>query len=240
MKKALQFHRITPKFQFCGTWNTPRQFVRFLDELIRMKVDIDLPGKSDKGVVICFDDGEETIYKYAFPILKKYNIQALVFLVVDYIGKDNLWDISITGEHVRHLSWSQIYEMKEWGIEFGSHTMTHQNLTIMTEDKIDYEVGESKRILDQKLGDCQSISYPFNRVNKTVVQAAQKAGYTYGFGWSGLNNLTLKKEGIYITDTRRTLQVKVFEKPAALYWYDRIKQKVINMFTITTMLRKGK
>ena len=62
MMKALQFHRITPKFQFCGTWNTPAQFRLFLDQLIKIGTPVDLPKKSSGGIVITFDDGEETVY----------------------------------------------------------------------------------------------------------------------------------------------------------------------------------
>ena len=236
--KALQFHRITPKFQFCGTWNTPEQFARFLESILDKGVDIILPGQKDDGVVIAFDDGEDTIYDYAFPILKRYSVKAVVFLIVNYIGQDNLWDISITGKRVQHLSWNKIYEMKDWGIEFGSHTMNHRNLARMSEQEVEYEVFESRRILQQELGECTSISYPFNRVNPIVVRAVSKAVYEFGFGGDGRSNLLLKKEGVYITDTPRTFKTKVLEKPDLCYRYDRIKQKVINYFTIATMLAK--
>lgn len=236
--KALQFHRITPEFQFCGTWNTPEQFARFLEIISDKDVDIVLPGENDDGIVITFDDGEDTIYEYAFPILKKYSVKAVVFLIVNYIGQNNLWDISITGKRVQHLSWDKIYEMKDWGIEFGSHTMNHRNLARMSEQEVEYEVFESRRILQQELGECRSISYPFNRVNPIVVRAVSKAGYEFGFGGDGRNDLLLKKESVYITDTPRSFETKVLEKPGLIYRYDRIKQKVINYFTIATMLAK--
>ncbi|MGB3340010.1 MAG: polysaccharide deacetylase family protein [bacterium] len=242
MMKALQFHRITPKFQFCGTWNTPEQFTIFLDQLVKIGAKVDLPKKNGKGIVITFDDGEDTIYKYAFPILKRYNIRALVFLIVNYIGQDNLWDISMTGKRVRHLNWNQILEMKKWGIEFGSHTMSHRNLTQMSKQEVEYEIFESKRVLDREIGGCRSISYPFNRVNQTIVETASKAGYEFGFGGDGRSLLLLRKEGIYITDTTKSFKTKVLEKPVIFYRYDRMKQKAINYFTIATMLgrkRKG-
>ncbi len=238
MMKALQFHRITPKFQLCGTWNTPEQFRLFLDQLIDMGARVELPKKNDKGIIITFDDGEDTVYEYAFPILKKYGIRALVFLVVGYIGQDNLWDISMTGKRVRHLSWNQILEMKKWGIEFGSHTMSHRNLTLLSKQEVEYEIFESKRILDREIGGCRSISYPFNRVNREIVETTSKAGYEFGFGGDGQDLLLLKKEGIYIIDTKKSLKTKVLEKPVIFYRYDRIKQKVINYFTIATMLSR--
>lgn len=236
--KALQFHRITPKFQFCGTWNRPDQFEEFLEFLCKNSIDTILPAQKDKGIIITFDDGEKSIYDYAFPVLKKFDIKAVAFPIVDYIGKKNLWDITLTGEHVQHLSWDEIIEMKKWGIEFGSHTMSHRNLMKLDRNEIEYELSESKRILEQKIGECSSISYPFNRVNRTVIQVAAKAGYKFGFGGDGSSNLLLKKEAIYITDNTRSFGVKIFEKPGLFYRYERIKQKVINYFTIATMMNR--
>lgn len=236
--KALQFHRITPEFQFCGTWNTPEQFAHFLKILAEQDINITLPGQSDSGIVITFDDGEDSIYKNAFPILKEYNIKALVFLVVNYIGKENYWDISLPGKRIRHLSWDHIHEMKSQGIEFGSHTMNHKNLTFLSRTEIEYEIFESKRVLENELGGCQSISYPFNRVNHTTVEIVSKAGYEFGFGGDGQNSLLLKKEGIYITDTANSFKTKILEKPGIVYHYDRLKQRIINYFTLATMLSR--
>ncbi len=237
MVKALQFHRIIPDFQFCGTWNKPAQFEAFVRYLETHNIRTTLPGQDDNGVIITFDDGERNVYDYAFPILKKYGIKAVVFLVVGYIGKENIWDMTV-GSHAQHLSWKDILEMKEWGIEFGSHTMTHRNLTKMSEADAEYELFESKRILEKKLGTCTSISYPFNRVNRTILQKTHDAGYRYGFGGSGSDDLTIKKEAIYITDTVRSFATKVNEHPPVIYWYERTKQKVINFFTIATMLNR--
>ena len=238
--KALQFHRITPEFQFCGTWNKPDQFERFLEFLCTNHIETVLPGQKEEGVIITFDDGEKNIYDYAFPILKKFDIKALVFIIVDYVDRKNLWDITLIGKRTNHLSWNEILEMKEWGIEFGSHTMSHRNLTKLSRDEIEYELAESKRILEQKTGDCNSVSYPFNRVNNSVTRITARAGYKFGFGGDGRNSLLLRKEAVYITDTTSSFGVKIFEKPELIYRYERIKQKIINYFTIATMLSRNR
>ncbi|MGB9720053.1 MAG: polysaccharide deacetylase family protein [bacterium] len=235
--KALQFHRITDQFQFGGTWNFPWQFDFFIKTIIDSGYDIILPEQKKDGIIITFDDGEENLYHYAFPILKKYRCPAIVFLVVDYIGMENYWDISIWKKRNRHLDWHQILEMKESGVSFGSHTMSHCNLARMNSERLEYEIFESKRVLEKYLGPIDAISYPFNRINPVVLSKVKEAGYKYGFGGDGKNDLSIKKEAIYITDNVFTLRVKISEKPSILYYYERLQQKAINCFTIATMLK---
>uniref|UniRef100_A0A7V1EH21 Polysaccharide deacetylase family protein n=1 Tax=candidate division WOR-3 bacterium TaxID=2052148 RepID=A0A7V1EH21_UNCW3 len=237
MLKALQFHRITEKFQFCGTWDYPEQLDLFIKTIYDNGYEIILPGEKKDGIVITFDDGEENIYEYAFPVLKKYRCPAIIFLIVDYIGKKNYWDLSITGRN-RHLNWRQILEMNKYGIIFGSHTMSHRNLTRLNTQELEYELVESKRMLERHLGTIDAISYPFNRVNSYVLKKVAEAGYRFGFGGDGESNLTIKKEAIYIIDNPFTLKIKISEKPSILYFYERLQQKVINYFTIATMLNK--
>lgn len=238
MVKALQFHRVIDHFQFCGTWNTPEQIDSFINVIYKNGYDIVLPGQNRSGVVITFDDGEENLYYFVFPILKKYRCPAIIFLIVDYIGKENLWDISLFNKKHRHLNWQQILEMRKSGILFGSHTMTHRNLTRLSRQELEYEIFESKRVLEKYLGAIDSISYPFNRTNSTILQMVKQAGYKYGFGGNGDDDLSIKKEAIYITDNSATLKIKISESPLLLYRYERIQQRVINYFTIATMLKK--
>ena len=196
-----------------------------------------LPGEED-GIIITFDDGEKSVYDYAFPILKKFGMKAVVFLIVDYIGKSNLWDITLAGERTQHLSWEEIFEMKKHGFQFGSHTMTHRDLTRLSKKELEHELFESKRIIEAKIGECYCVSYPFNRVNRYVVHVASEAGYKFGFGGDGSSNFLLKKEAIYITDDTTSLGVKISKRPKYLYNYLRVQQTVINYFTIATMLNR--
>ncbi len=237
MVKALQFHKITPEVQFAGTWNSPGQFERLLRFLIDAGFRIGLP-QQDVDLVLCFDDGDRSVYNYAFPVLKDYNIKALVFLVAGYIGRKNYWDIGSFGRYTKHLSWDEILKMHSWGICFGSHTMNHRNLTRLDKYQLEYELVESRMVLEKRLGPVDTISYPFNRVNHKVLDAVKKAGYRYGFGGDGSTRLLIKKEAIYIIDNPYSLSVKVQERPLIFYRYERMKQRIINYFTIATMIKR--
>ncbi|MDV2504404.1 MAG: polysaccharide deacetylase family protein [bacterium] len=92
-----------------------------------------------KWVVITFDDDHENLYTKAYPILKKHQFPAIVFLAFDAIGKG------------ASLSWDQITEMQRSGlITFGYHSLSHVMLPLLTEEEATREI--DKRPLEEKLG----------------------------------------------------------------------------------------
>jgi len=134
-----------------------------------------------KAVAITFDDGYLDNYQYAFPILKRYNIKAIIFIVVDWVGKSSELGspIEAFGGKVRSLelktkklpnhneckrlinegkisevimSWDMVKEMKESGlIEFYSHTMSHKRCAELSPDELSKELRDSKKIIEEKL-----------------------------------------------------------------------------------------
>ena len=86
---------------------TPEQFSLYLEGK--------KPLPSEKCVLITFDDIDETVYLNAFPILKKYNIPATIFVITGQTGK--------IYKGIKLASWEQIKEMKQSGvITVGIHT----------------------------------------------------------------------------------------------------------------------
>jgi peptidoglycan/xylan/chitin deacetylase (PgdA/CDA1 family) len=64
----------------------------------------------------------------------------------------------------RMLTWEQIRAMGREGIDFGSHTMTHPAVSQLNETDLKLELGESKRILEQRIGkDVAHFAYPFGK-----------------------------------------------------------------------------
>ena len=127
-----------------------------------------------KPVLLTFDDGNADNYTALFPLLKKYQAHALIFLITDKVGTEG------------HLSWEQIKEMQASGwVEFGSHSHTHRRLRSLPNEEIVQEVRESKRILEEKLGrPVDSFCYPFGaggfdkRVRPLILQAGYKLDFS--------------------------------------------------------------
>jgi peptidoglycan/xylan/chitin deacetylase (PgdA/CDA1 family)/2-polyprenyl-3-methyl-5-hydroxy-6-metoxy-1,4-benzoquinol methylase len=136
-----------------------------------------LPGRA---VLITFDDGYLNFFTTAYPLLKQYGFSATVFLVADYVGQLNRWDTSYE-EELPLMDWHQIRQLQAAGIEFGSHTATHQLLTSLSIPEIVQEGVRSRAILSRELGtSIEAIAYPFGDHDEVVGHLIGACGYLFG------------------------------------------------------------
>jgi peptidoglycan/xylan/chitin deacetylase (PgdA/CDA1 family) len=127
-----------------------------------------------RTIAITFDDGYRDNYTYAFPVLKKYNLPATIFIIIDEVGRR----LAKSGDD--RLSWSEIKAMQDSGlIEFGSHAMGPDLLTkISSEEELRRQIFLSKKILEEKLGSSViAFSYPEGRFNSKIKALVKEAGY---------------------------------------------------------------
>ena len=132
---------------------------------------------------------------------------ATTFLITDYIGKSNAWDIQYTREPLRHLDWNAIEAWKARGFEFASHTATHARLTWLDDARVTDELARSRETLSKRLGDCPAVAYPFGAVDDRVARLASGAGYSLGFdGVAGIEGdpLRLSRVPVYLWDLANT------------------------------------
>ena len=126
----------------------------------------------DKPVILTFDDGYDCLYDNLFPLLKKYNAKAVVYLITGNID---------TGAY-HSLSREQIVEMAESGlVSFQSHTVTHPPLIELSKEAQAKEYYDSKLFITRLVGkEPFSIAYPEGKAYPGSTTANAMEYYRFG------------------------------------------------------------
>jgi peptidoglycan/xylan/chitin deacetylase (PgdA/CDA1 family) len=142
------------------------------------------PHAARRTFLLTFDDGYASLTEHAYPVLADLGLSATTFLITDYVGKTNTWDVRYTWDRLRHLSWDEIEHWRARGFEFGSHGATHRRLTWLDDHAVQSDLGRSREVLRARLGAgaARAIAYPFGAVDSRIAQHAGAAGYELGFG----------------------------------------------------------
>jgi peptidoglycan/xylan/chitin deacetylase (PgdA/CDA1 family) len=139
-------------------------------------------GSAKKYAVVTFDDGYADFYKHAFPELNRHGFTATVFLPTGYIGAG---PVRFKGKDC--LTWGEIRELRKHGMCFGSHTVTHPQLSTLNASAVKDEIVNSKQTIEENLGESvDSFAYPFAFPEENVPfvrmlrNALVDAGYRQG------------------------------------------------------------
>lgn len=189
---VLMYHRVVaevPSKSRHGIWVTATEFRQQMQSLHRRGFtpitfyDIDefrkgrtvLPAKP---IVITFDDGYADNHAIAFPILKEFDFSAVIYMVMGSDPLTNHWDAD--EPQVPLMNHMMIREMSTYGIEFGSHTMTHPHLPVLSREQLDGEMIDSKRVLEAIIQKTViSFAYPYADYSDAVKRQTAAAGYRY-------------------------------------------------------------
>jgi peptidoglycan/xylan/chitin deacetylase (PgdA/CDA1 family) len=143
-----------------------------------------VPGKP---VILTFDDGYEDNYLHLLPLLKKYGMKAVVYILGNRRHKNNFWDIPQGEPEAALLKDRQIKEMDASGlVEFGAHSLNHAKLTELKPAGIRREVEGARKAIGKFLGKpVLSFAYPYGDLNDDIKKITREAGYTFGVAVKG-------------------------------------------------------
>ncbi len=134
-------------------------------------------------IIITFDDGYESIFELARPILNELGFRAVVFVPLHFLGKYNDWDVQFGSRKYKHMSAQQIKQMSLEGFEIASHGLQHVPFTSLDSVPLSEELSQSKLQIESICNtEVVSICYPFGRFDQRIIQAVKDAGYQYGLG----------------------------------------------------------
>ena len=154
--------------------------------------------------LLSFDDGYASLAEHVYPILADVGFTATTFLITDYVGRLNTWDVHYTWHRLAHLDWDTIERWQAQGFDFASHTASHQRLTWLSDGQAAAELERSRDTLRQRLGSeaARGVAYPFSARDERIERLASAAGYELGFGGVRGNGspLALTRLPVYLWD----------------------------------------
>ena len=136
----------------------------FIDELDN--------NKKQRKVLLTIDDGYQSFYNNAWPLLKKSKIPFILFVSTREVGKKG------------YMSWDDIREIEKYDfVEIGNHSHTHEYLIDYTDAEIENDLKTSINIFKENLGkNSIFFSYPFGEYSSSLKNIVIKLGFKYAFG----------------------------------------------------------
>lgn len=206
----LMYHRVAehPPGVAAPTWNVaPRRFRRQMEGLLargfvpwplRKLLDHRRRGSPvpPRTFIVTFDDGYESVYRHAWPVLRDLGIPATVFLATAYIGSEEPlpfddWQEAgsdrVPAYTWRAMSWAQCRELSAGGlIELGAHTHTHQDFRGRPQDLAE-DLARCLATLQARLGLGEvGFAFPYGYTDRMLARVVREAGVTCALTTQGM------------------------------------------------------
>ncbi len=132
----------------------------------------------EKAALITIDDGYESGYSVAWPVLKDFGYPFTMFVYTKFVNSGG-----------KSITWEQLGEMRDAGVEIGCHSETHADLRSKKGRSAEAydaflreEIIASKRNIENQLGvDVRAIAYPYGNYNDEVRKIVKEGGYEAAF-----------------------------------------------------------
>lgn len=170
-------------------------------------------------MVLTFDDGLKSVYRYAYPVLKHYGFRATAFIISSRIKRHpQKWN----PDSLQFMSISELKQIQTvFDVQSHSHFLHRTNgnrqpiLLSRSQHNIEFDFEHSRRALSQFTPHVLYLSYPFGGYNQQAIQAAKEAGFhmavttVQGKVKPGDNPYTLKRLYILRTDAIHTMADRI-------------------------------
>ena len=130
----------------------------------------------ENSIAITVDDAYLSVYKEAYPRMRKLNWPFTVFVATDGVDK---------GFH-SYMTWDQMREMQKGGVLFANHTATHDYLIRKKEGetnpahiaRVRADIERCQERLSEELGGAPMLfAYPYGEYNTGIAQLVESMGF---------------------------------------------------------------
>jgi peptidoglycan/xylan/chitin deacetylase (PgdA/CDA1 family) len=135
----------------------------------------------DYSVVLTFDDGYRNFLTSALPRLTARNLPVSVFLITDRISSESQSQMKGWSESddETFLSWNEVKELQQHGVEFGSHTCSHPKLSEIARLEAERELRVSHQTIAAQLAQAKMpFAFPYGAYSEAVIEITRKLPYT--------------------------------------------------------------
>jgi peptidoglycan/xylan/chitin deacetylase (PgdA/CDA1 family) len=142
-----------------------------------------------RRVRVTFDDAFRSSAS-VFPALERLGVPVQIFVCAAFARTGGTLAIpELEGDDAQELAtmtWADLRDHVERGVDIGSHTLTHPHLVQLSDDELARELRDSKAEIEEELGrPCPDLAYPFGEYDDRVRRAARTAGYDRAFALRG-------------------------------------------------------
>jgi peptidoglycan/xylan/chitin deacetylase (PgdA/CDA1 family) len=157
---------------------------------------------------LTFDDGFLDNLQILAPLLAAEGVPATVFVPTGWLGQTHPY-----APQTRVMTADEVLELRSHGVEIGSHTHGHPDLSTLDGDAVLEELRRGKRELEDLLGEpVETLAYPFGRADAGTREAARAAGFVAACRTSGEGNwsdpLDIPRQDMTNTSTMLGLRLK--------------------------------
>ncbi|MBI3772486.1 MAG: polysaccharide deacetylase family protein [Gammaproteobacteria bacterium] len=137
-----------------------------------------------KPVILTFDDGYKDNFENLLPLLERYGARAVIYVLGDRGIRNNYWDMADGEPEAPLMNDAEVLACHHSGlVEIASHGMTHARLSELSDVLADYEIRESRQVLEKLLGaEVVSFAYPYGEYGPRNVISVRETGYAFGVG----------------------------------------------------------
>lgn len=154
-------------------------------------------------VSITFDDGWQSIYDKALPLLQKHNLRSTQFIISEVSQKKTSGYMNLGTASKMHLN----------GMEIGSHSLRHCNQTSLARADIYRDAKDSRNILrDENLGPINIYAYPLGQYNEKTQSIISKQYDFIRTSDEGYNDRYFDPEAIKSMSILNTTKIEELKK----------------------------